>query len=162
MNTTDPIIHETKNAVEAIIRLYEESCSAGRHHEGQCSVATQCVLILAGAAIGILRFGTVSFVADISISILIVAIGICGAKVTHDHCRRIHNCFDEQMYYAERITKYILKAGIVLDSYDEKPERKRSALNWSTIHWVVAMIGLALTVVAVVRKITLGDKVPWF
>lgn len=150
------------NAVEAVVKLYEESCTAGRHHERQCSIATQCVLVLAAAALGLLRIHEATFVADISISGLIIAIGICGARLTRAHCESIRGCFEEQRYYVKRITKYISETGFFSGSEKEIYLRERSTFRWVTIHWVVAIIGLALAVVTIVRKFYLCDRVPWF
>ena len=125
---------------ELLWRMYEDHRLAVRHSDQQRSKITDCMLVLAAAAVGLIKFGGTSEEINIILAAFVVMIGIFGIILTDQHtnaCNEQKDCVNK---YKEALKALHPK---VIISPDLK-EQARFKNPWFWIHVGILLLGLAL------------------
>jgi len=146
-----------KDEVEIMWRLYADNIAQGRHHETMRSSVTNTVLVIAGAVLTVIGFSKTVNHEHWPLTVFMVAVGLFGAVFVIKHYERYCLHMQRARHYRNKLESYLPDSEIhklkVAADNDHKKEFKRLvdiklSKFWVSLHLLVAIFGLILTVIA--------------
>ncbi len=131
---------ETSNIGEYLLRLFEEHRTLARHHEDQRGKLTHCILLLAGAALGVEGLGKPSPATSVAIALFVMVLGVFGAVLTKKQSLECEKNVDCAIKYRDKLEK--LCSDLELDS--RSPLDQVRWQSWFLLHLLVVAMGVLL------------------
>lgn len=72
--------------LQALVSLYSEAREEIEHRQKLCASLTYCILLLTVGALGIVKIGDTPWQLSIFLSIVVVLLGLFGARLTRENC----------------------------------------------------------------------------
>lgn len=140
--------------------MYQEHCAHGRHHENLRATTTNLLLVVAAGAIAVITHGDKSLALNnLPLAVLLVPIGLLGVLFSAKYHERFDMHMERARQYRDALENLVPASNIkaLKSKADAKTEKKYPRLFhlrlykfWMGLHFLVAMLGLILTVTIVV------------
>jgi hypothetical protein len=149
-----------RNEAEILLKLIDGQLALIRHYEEQRSTVTNFILVAASLAIGFLTQKGISLT-SIPVTILLIVLGIYGAVTVTKLYERTQFSSAFIKHYTNLVNELYPDAGIA--AVREKvraehrikfPTLKRLHMYqlWGTLHIVIALTGVFLTIAILVKQ----------
>lgn len=139
-------------------RLYQEHCIWERHHEAQRASATNLLLAISAAVLGVITYDGALRIGDLPLTLFLILLGAFGAlfvakqyeRFAMQQCRagRYRTMLDELVPEAA-----VLKLRNEADAENEAKYPRLSKIRlhrfWTALHLLVAGFGIILTGIVV-------------
>ncbi|NEQ52610.1 MAG: hypothetical protein F6K11_21135 [Leptolyngbya sp. SIO3F4] len=137
------------NSIETLLFLYKEQTEQARHHEQQRATITNYVLVVAGAALGLLSID--GFSGNLPVGVFLIGLGIFGCIASAKHYER--NRYHSRMAraYRRKIEEVDANAKIDRDNVRDEQKSKFPVLEklglfrlWMLFHVFISALGLII------------------
>ena len=159
---------------EILINLSQECSADRRHHEMQCASVTHCVLLLAVAAIGVLKIDEATPWVNFLLALFVLGIGWFGYRLTRSSCanqqcqrtagreyvqklEKLLNRADSEVTASEPCSETIQKRSETIDTEDQTD--RAASIMWSSVHVGIMALGVVLTVAPLSKLIETASNV---
>jgi len=142
---------------DVLWKMYQEHCTQGRHHETQRSTVAGALIAIAGAVIGLVTFDKTVSPTDLPLTAFLFVLGAFGAVFSAKHYERFCLHMERARRHRDELDGLLpssplkrLKKEADAKHNAEFPRLKDLRLNrfWTWLYVLIAMLGLALSVVA--------------
>lgn len=142
---------------DACWKLYAEHCTHARHHETQRSIVAGTFLTIATAIIGLVTFDKVLGLADLPLTLLLVAVGLFGAVFSAKQYERASLHELRARFFREAIDATFAGSPLktIKRNSDERHAVKFSRLEklrlnkfWIGLYLLIVIIGCGLSLAA--------------
>lgn len=143
---------------EALFKLYLEHCTHVRHHETQRAMVAASILVIATALLGLVTFDKAIGITDVPLTILLVFLGLFGVMFSAKQYERASLHALRARHYRNAVDATLVGQPLKMLKRAADTEQKQKfgylvklRLNnfWAVLYILLAVIGCALTVIAV-------------
>lgn len=144
---------------DVFLKMYQEHCTQGRHHETQRSTVISAVMAVSAAVIGIITFDmTVAAPADLPLALFLVVLGVFGAGFSMKHYERFNLHMERARRHRDELDALLqgqplrrMKEEADMAHRQDFPRMYKWRLHywWLTLNLFVALVGVALLVIAI-------------
>jgi len=154
-----PVTKQSKPEVDVLIKLYEEQWTQVRHLENQRATVTNLIVIIASAILGFIVQQGLS-IEILPVSLLLIVLGVYGALASEKYYERIILCIKRSTVFRDQIDKIHPKMNLAqimkdysLQHKERFPRLSKISLRslWFFLHLAIALGGLALSVIVLLR-----------
>lgn len=147
--------------VELIWNIYQEHCEWERHHEEQRASATNVLLAIAAAVLGLITYDQRVGRGDLPLALFLTLQGIYGALFMMKHYERFRMHRERAVGYRKELDVRFPQANLlqIRSAADQRnaenfPTIASLRLNWfwTGVHMLIAGGGLALTAWALMNS----------
>jgi hypothetical protein len=140
-----------KLRADAYMKLYQEHCTHGRHHELQRSAVVTAIIAVAAAVTGLVTYDRAINPSDLPLTVFLIAIGALGSAFAMKHYERFELHMKRARGYRGELDKMI---GNVLDPVKTKADadqkKEHGILVKVRLHYWWLSMGLAIAILGVV------------
>lgn len=139
--------------------MYQEQCTQGRHHETLRATTTNLLLVVAAGAIAVITHGDKSLaLGNLPLAILLISIGLVGVLFSAKFHERFDMHMERARNYRDALEKLVPASNIraLKSQADAKTKKKYPRLFdlrlykfWMGLHFLVAALGLVLTLIII-------------
>ncbi len=144
---------------DVLLKLCEEQWTQGRQSESQRATVTNFIITISAAILGFLVQKNFTLT-SLPLAILLIALGIYGAVISAKLYERWQSHMRRARYWRKRIDE--LHPGARIEQLkaesDAKHKLKYSKLEkiklnrlWLALHILIALIGVACTIIVIIR-----------
>jgi hypothetical protein len=141
--------------IEVLLDLYNEHCDWERHHETQRSSVTSILIAVTAGILGIVTFDGHINIIDVPLTSFLIILGCFGALFSAKQYESFAIHQERANKIRESLDAFLPDAMIMKlrNAADEKCKKKNRMLSkmrlhhfWNTLHILIAMIGIILTI----------------
>ncbi len=139
--------------IDVLWNLYQEHCTWERHHEQQRATASNVLLVVESAILGIAAFDSNLTAQDVPAAILLVVLGAFGALFVAKQYDAFQMHQRRAGEYRKKLDELLPDVGILAlrDQADANPKsprirKLRLYWFWTGLHAAIALIGLLLLI----------------
>lgn len=142
------------NQVDVLLEYWKEQRAQARHTEVQRAVLTNLILLIAAASLGFIAQQGLRRTA-LAVSVLLILLGIFGAMTTVKYYERYNHHIEQAKEFSRKIARLhpgcdheaiLVSVRARNDGEIGRFRKIRLYRLWIALHFLVALIGLILTI----------------
>ena len=153
---------EQKSYADVLMKLYQEHCTQGRHHETQRSAVVTAIIAVASVITGLITYDRAITRSDLPLTFFLIVLGVFGAAFAMKHYERFNLHTERGRTHRDALDTLLgqvlgtaaplqpLRATANAKNAGAYPRLSKLRLHywWLSLGLLIATLGIVLSVIA--------------